>query len=174
MLAKDIMRRDVVTVAPYLTLTELVHVFQECCISGAPVVDEDGGIVGVVSQTDIVGARREESAVAPPFHLEPDLTAEDVGMHVEESDGTRVEQIMTPGAIAFEEDTPVVVLARAMLDRHIHRVLITRRGRLAGIVTTMDMLRVAAADAGRGAEATSEAPQRRRVSARKKPAKKRR
>ncbi len=149
MLAKDIMRRDVVTVAPYLTLPELVRVFQEHAISGAPVVDADGGIVGVVSQTDVVGARREEAAVAPPFHLEPDLTVEEFGMHVEESDGTRVEQVMTPGAIAFEEDTPVATLARAMLDRHIHRVLITRRGRLAGIVTTMDMLRVAASAGAR-------------------------
>lgn len=171
MYAKDIMRRDVVTVAPCLTLTELVRVFQEHAISGAPVVDADGGIVGVVSQTDIVGARREEASVAPPFHLEPDLTVEEFGMHVEESDGTRVEQIMTPGAIAFEEDTPVSALARAMMERHIHRVLITRRGRLAGIVTTMDMLRVAAADKSRARAGTRRGPP---ASTRKKAAKKRR
>ena len=92
-------------------------------------------------------------------------------MHVEESDGTRVEQIMTPGAISFEEDTPVAALARAMMERHIHRVLITRRGRLAGIVTTMDMLRVAAADKSRARAETRRGPP---ASARKKAAKKRR
>ena len=62
-------------------------------------------------------------------------------MHYEVMDGTRVEEVMTPGAISFDEETTVAELARAMTERHIHRVLITRQGRLAGIVTTMDMLR---------------------------------
>ena len=48
---------------------------------------------------------------------------------------------MTPGAISFNEETPVEKLADAMLERHIHRVLITRGERLVGIVTTMDLLR---------------------------------
>ena len=48
---------------------------------------------------------------------------------------------MTPGAISFDEATPVETLASAMLARHIHRVLITRGESLAGIVTTMDLLR---------------------------------
>jgi len=144
MLAKDIMRRKVVTVASYLTLAELAKVFQERCITGAPVVDPDGRILGVVSQTDLVRARRESSAGVAHFHLEPDMPSASVGMHFEELEGERVEDIMTPGAIAFDAETPVSVLARAMMERHIHRVLITHDGRLAGIVTSMDMLRVVA------------------------------
>ena len=141
MLAKDIMRRKVVTVPNWMTLQELVKVFQEAGISGAPVVDERGSVLGVVSQTDLVMARRESSVGVPLYHREIDGAAEALGIHFEECDQTLAEQIMTPGAISFSEDTPVEKLAGTMLERHIHRVLIIRDNRLVGIVTTMDLLR---------------------------------
>lgn len=140
MLAKDIMRRKIVAVDSRLTLQELTKVLQENDITGAPVVDEAGTVLGVVSQTDLVRTRREPSAGIPSYHRELDGAAS-LGIHFEESDQTRVEQIMTPGAISFDQETPVEKLADAMLERHIHRVLITRGERLVGIVTTMDLLR---------------------------------
>lgn len=141
MLAKDVMRRKIVTVSSWLTLQELAGTFEEHAITGAPVVDERGAIVGVVSQTDLVHARREGPAGIPAFHRELDEPTSALGLHIEEFDRTRVEQIMTPGAISFGEDTPVEKLAGAMLSRHIHRVLITRGEKLVGIVTTTDLLR---------------------------------
>lgn len=141
MKAKDIMRRKVVTVERWLTLPELAKLFEEKGITGAPVVDEKGVILGVVSQTDLVRVRREAAAGVALYHkeLEEPLTA--LGIHFEEVDPGRVESIMTPGAIAFDENAPVEALASAMLERHIHRVLITRGDYLAGIVTTMDLLK---------------------------------
>lgn len=141
MKAKDIMRRKVITVDRWLTLPELAKLFEEKGITGAPVIDEKGAILGVVSQTDLVRVRREASAGVALYHkeLEEPLTA--LGIHFEEVDSGRVESIMTPGAIAFDEEAPVEALAEAMLERHIHRVLITRRDKLAGIVTTMDLLK---------------------------------
>lgn len=142
MLAKDIMRTDVVTVAPYLTLKELAAVFDDHRISGAPVVDGDGKILGVVSQTDLVRAGRESGPRELPFHRgEAEESASSRGFHFEDPDACRVEQIMTPGALCFEEDAPLARVARLMLQRHVHRVLITRRGKLTGLVSTMDILR---------------------------------
>ena len=142
MLAKDIMRRKIVAVDSRLTLQELTKVLQENDISGAPVVDETGAVLGVVSQTDLVRSRRDPpSGGIPLYHRELDGAASSLGIHFEESDSTRVERIMTPGAISFDQETPVEDLADAMLERHIHRVLITRGERLVGIVTTMDLLR---------------------------------
>ena len=141
MLAKDVMHRKIVTVPSWLTLQELVKVFAENGISGAPVVDADGSVLGVVSQTDLVRSRGEASAGIPLYHQEIDAPVASLGIHFEECDQTRVEQIMTPGAISFDEETPVEKLAGAMLERHIHRVLITRGESLVGIVTTMDLLR---------------------------------
>lgn len=141
MLAKDIMRRKVVSVESWLTLPEVSKIFLEQGISGAPVVDEVGAILGVVSQTDLVRTRREAASGVPAYHRDFEDAARSAGLHVEELDDTRVEQIMTPGAISLDESTPLEKVAKVMIDSHIHRVIITRGEKLAGIVTTMDMMR---------------------------------
>ncbi len=141
MLAKDIMHKKVVTVERWLTLPELAKLFEEKCISGAPVVDEVGAILGVVSQTDLVRTRRESAGGVASYHREFDDSVRSAGLHIEELEQTRVEEIMTPGAISMDEATPVEKVAKVMLDSRIHRVLITKGDRLAGIVTTMDFLR---------------------------------
>jgi CBS domain-containing protein len=161
MLAKDIMRKKIITVGSWLTLPELAKILEENAITGAPVVDAAGLVLGVVSQTDLVRSRSESSAGVPLFHRELDEPIAPLGLHFEEVDQCRVEEIMTPGAISFDEETPVEVLAGSMLERHIHRVLITRAGRLAGIVTTMDLLRALVVLSRR-----SERPSRRKSPAR--------
>lgn len=141
MRAKDVMSRKVVAVESWLILPEVAKVFEEKCISGAPVVDETGRILGVISLTDLVRARRDSGDGVPVFHHELEDTARAFGFHLEELDKTRALEVMTPGAIALDEETPVEEVAKVMLESRIHRVLITRRGKLAGIVTTMDLMR---------------------------------
>lgn len=141
MLAKDIMRKKVITIERYQTVQELAQLLQERSITGVPVVDEEGLVLGVVSQTDLVRARREASGAVPAYHLEPDMPTSSVGMHIEDMDNTRVESIMTPGAIAFDENTPIEKLAKAMTELHIHRILVTRADKLCGIVTSLDMVK---------------------------------
>lgn len=125
MLAKDFMRRRVVTLAPDATLREAARVLGRHAISGAPVVSRSGEVLGVISLADLVWLENEPQR--------------------------RVEQAMTPWAVSFEEDVPVAEIARQMLAKRIHRVVVTRDGRLTGILTTMDMLRaLLALDARRG------------------------
>ena len=111
--AKDVMRKRVITTTPKMTLKETAALFKKHGISGAPVVCPQGRVVGVISMTDLVWL---------------------------ESEPRRVEQAMTPWSVSFEEDTPVKEIARQMLAKRIHRVIITRDGELCGIVTSMDML----------------------------------
>lgn len=142
MQAKDIMRKKVITVTPRMTLNETAKILVSNHISGAPVVGPNGDLIGVISQTDLV--RRERDAApreVPKYHREAEEWSLPAGYHIEEPDDTRVEQEMTPWAISFEENTPIEELARQMLSKHIHRVVITRNGKISGIVTTMDMIR---------------------------------
>lgn len=139
MRAKDVMSRRVVTVPSWLTLREAARIFIDEKISGAPVVDRKGAPVGVVSQTDLIRRQRERGVdtEAPAWYAEEGVR----GFHVEEPDRTRVEDVMTPAVFSAGETTPVEELARLMLRRRVHRVVITRAGRLLGIVTSMDLLR---------------------------------
>lgn len=142
MLVKDIMRKDVVTVPPFMTLKELALLFNDRRITGAPVVDAQGKVLGVVSQSDLVRADRESApGEVASYHKQTDESAGSAGFHFEDPDLSRVEQIMTPGGLSLEESASAEEAARLMLGHHVHRILITRAGRLCGIVTSMDMLR---------------------------------
>jgi CBS domain-containing protein len=115
MLIKEIMRRRVFSVSPGMTLREAARLFEERGISGAPVVSSAGDVLGVLSRTDFAG--------------------------IECGENRRVEQAMTPYAVSFEEDTPVREVARQMLAKRIHRVIVTKNGAIIGIATSLDLLK---------------------------------
>ena len=142
MKTKDIMRKRVITAFPEMTLKELADLFIERHITGAPVVDHQGKLLGVVSQTDLVRREHEAAPQEANYHFEPEDLRIRRGFHVETPDYARVRDVMTPKVITFEEDTPIREIAKLMLQKHVHRVVITREGRLCGIVTTMDMLKI--------------------------------
>lgn len=145
MIARDIMRTKVLTARPDMTVRELAQLLTENHITGVPVVDGAGRLVGVVSQTDLVRHELEPAeaaaGAAPAFHRDPEQ-ALPRGFSTLVPDYTRVSEVMTPAAITEEEDAPLKDLARLMQKNHIHRVVITRQGRVRGIVTSMDLLGV--------------------------------
>lgn len=149
--AREVMRTDVLTARPEMTVHELAQLLTDNHISGVPVVDDDGRLVGVVSQTDLVRHELEpaELAAAPAYYREPER-AMPSGYHSEAPDYTRVSEVMTPTVITGEEEMPVKDLARLMHKRHIHRVIITRNGTVRGIVTSMDLLGVLVKLLGKG------------------------
>lgn len=135
--AKSVMKRKVITVKDNLLVRELARIFEDKRISGAPVLDRAGKLVGVVSKSDLVRHECEGSDIYTDAG-----TPLPSGFHVESPDRTTVADIMTPAVIEASEDAPVSELARLMCRRRIHRVFITRNKRLRGIVTTLDLLKL--------------------------------
>lgn len=135
--AKSVMKRKVITVKENLLASELARLFEAKHISGAPVVDPAGRLVGVVSKSDLV---RHECEGTDLYKDSDEPLPK--GFHVENPDRTTVADIMTPAVIEATEDAPASQLARLMRKRHIHRVFITRDKRLKGIVTTLDLLKL--------------------------------
>jgi CBS domain-containing protein len=153
-LAEDIMNPDVLTVASGMLVRDLALYLTEKEISGAPVVDEAGRPVGVVSVTDIVsvdraGSRDIERQKSDGYYVrafENRYNVEEIrGLRVEPEDLT-VGDIMTPIVISVTVDTPVSRIAQTMLNDHIHRVIVREGERLVGIVTTFDMMRLLSED----------------------------
>ena len=151
MTAKDVMNPHVLSVPADWTIEELGQFLIDKAITGAPVTDENGTFIGVVSLTDIV---RQESFTELRMHAdephdyylhgwENRLSPEDISsFHVEEKPQITVREIMTPMIFKVDEKTSIKEIADTMIDGRIHRLLVTREGKIIGIVTTMDLLKV--------------------------------
>jgi CBS domain-containing protein len=146
--ARDIMTRNVITVPDDATLSELVATLTEHMITGAPVVDENGKLVGVVSTTDIAlhSAKRTSDIRTdrpPDFYLRGWELIEDEyrGFSIEEDAGQVVREIMTPVIFSVSENARFVEMADTMVGGRVHRLIVTNSDRVVGIVTTLDLLR---------------------------------
>lgn len=147
--AKDLMTPTVLSVPPDLDVHELATFFIEHEISGAPVEDVDGKLVGIVSLSDLAYATSEEVQVEidrtdPNYWLrefDDSLSAEEAvrTFHFANS-GLTVRDIMSSRVVTVDEEAPVAELAESMVDGHLHRLLVVRGEKVVGIVSTMDLL----------------------------------
>jgi CBS-domain-containing membrane protein len=140
--AADLMSRDIIALPASLSLRAAAHELIRAGISGAPVVDESGRCLGVLSQTDLVRfLDKAGSATLTPAGVFADWQM--VGL--DDLPGDEVTSYMTPGAITASPQTPVAELAGLMADSHIHRVLIADvSGKVVGIVSSLDILKALA------------------------------
>lgn len=142
--AKDVMTVEPLCVSPSTTIRELARVFEENEISGAPVVDQEGGVVGIVSKTDLIRRCSEGTDDIPPAYLFEILS--------EQGDAEETSEVMPEPLVCVEDfmtEDPLMVgpelsaraVARLMVDKRIHRVIVAddERNPL-GIITSMDLL----------------------------------
>lgn len=132
--AKDIMQRDIVTVREDSDVWAVARELIEHGITGAPVVNAQGDLVGVISQTDLVRYLRDQAPERFDFYTDPDPSLHESGPVVTAGN------LMTREVMEASEDATTDDLARRMLLKRIHRILITRDRKIVGIVTTMDLL----------------------------------
>lgn len=115
MVARDIMTKEVIAVSPTIAVKEFARTLIRNRISGAPVVDKKGKIVGVVSETDIVFKR-----------------------------GKQVKDIMSKKVISVSEETTVEEIATLMTTHKVRRMPVMSGGKLVGIVSRADIVRAIA------------------------------
>lgn len=164
----DLMQTDLVTVSPDATVRSLTRLLSDHQISGAPVVDHAGQVVGVVSATDILRLAADETDVrvgafppispgqpdAPSGDDELDLVGyfasmdatvvapEGIDWISEDAFNERtVRDIMTGIHFSVGPDASLAELADLMVRGRIHRALVVEGGELQGIVTTFDVLK---------------------------------
>ncbi|HWP59806.1 MAG TPA: CBS domain-containing protein [Candidatus Acidoferrales bacterium] len=116
MRAKEIMTKDVITVSPSTRVREVALLLTKNNISGVPVRDRNGQIVGIVSQSDIIGKK-----------------------------GKQVKDIMSKSIVSVSEDTQVEEIAALMIANRIDRVLVMDNAELLGIVSQADIVGAIAA-----------------------------
>jgi len=145
--AADIMSKDVICVKKDADLRDLGKLFLSKGITGAPVIDRDGDLCGVVSQTDLLFyqlTRDDELVLPSDFYQTARVEGRSIakGFQIEDVNTASVEEVMTPVVHAVVASTPVATIARMMTKRHIHRVIVRRGMKVAGIISALDVLRV--------------------------------
>jgi len=148
MTASDVMSRDPICVAPSTRVRELARVFEENEISGAPVVDAKGTLVGVVSRSDLIRRCSEGTDNVPPAYLFELLMQADAADRSEPGELIPeplvcVGDFMTADPITATMDEPLSSLARTMHQKKIHRIIVVDGSQYPiGIITSLDLLRV--------------------------------
>ena len=141
--AGDLMTRDVAVVHPETSLLEAVKLMAQRRISGMPVVDDDGAIVGMMSEGDLVrwheGYTERQAhwldMLADGFELAPAF------LECIREQRYTVKSVMSPGAMTVTEETPAREIAHLMHAKNIKRVPVVRDGKLVGIVARSDLVR---------------------------------
>jgi CBS domain-containing protein len=150
-IARDIMNPQVVTVTENMDLREVAKILVEERITGAPVVDEMGTLVGVISQSDLVEydlSVEHELTVEAPFYRRPfdDALQPGRGFRIEDLPADLVKDVMTPYLITVAEDTPIRDVAARMASGGVHRLIVVDTDQqIRGIVSSLDVLRWIAA-----------------------------
>jgi CBS domain-containing protein len=141
---RDVMITPVITVKPSTTVKEAAELFLEKKISAAPVVDSEQGLVGIISEGDLLhrveaGTERHRSRWLAGFIEADTLAAEYVKAH-----GRKVADVMTRSVITAAPDTPLHEVATLMEQNAIKRVPILDKGELVGIVSRANLLQAVA------------------------------
>lgn len=140
MKVRDVMSRDVISVPREMDLKELAGLLTEHQISGAPVTDADGAVIGVVSEADVlmkqvgrpISRRRPLEWIFGESH-DPEEMRRRVASTVGEA--------MTAPAVTIDAGRPLREAAALMVDSKVNRLPVIEDGKLAGIVTRADMVR---------------------------------
>jgi len=142
-LVGDVMQTDVVTVGPDATVQELAKLFHEHHISGAPVVDDQGNLLGIVTEGDLI----EQDA---DLHFPSNFAFLDGLLQLGEKrfeeelrrvTGSTVKDLMTTDVITLNTEEPVRKAATIMAEKHINRIPIMYEGKVVGIIGRNEVLK---------------------------------
>jgi CBS-domain-containing membrane protein len=147
--AKDIMTKDVTTVSPDTTVEELGRLFIEKGISGAPVVDTQGKIIGIVTENDLISknSRLHIPTVLRLFDAFIPLGTSKLEVEIKKMAASTVGEVCSRKVITISEETPADEIASLMNDKKIHLLPVVREGKVIGIIGKKDLIRGIARDA---------------------------
>ena len=145
MKAKDIMTHDPITIGPKTTIREIAEILTENNISGLPVVGEDGSLLGIVSEGDLM---RKEIAPKTPDVLSI-LGAiiyynglKEYQQAFRKMSATTAEEIMTARVVTVQQHEDVSQVGQIMLDHAIKRVPVLAGNQLVGIISRSDIVKM--------------------------------
>jgi CBS domain-containing protein len=118
--AKDIMTKNVITISPDSTLVDVAKLLGEKKITGVPVVDGSGKVIGIITEKDILNFANR---------------------YLCDFRNTKVEEAMTKNVVSFSSDTDIDAISLCFSKNNFRRVPIIDEGKLVGIISRRDVIR---------------------------------
>lgn len=143
--AADLMVSNPVSIRAEASANEVMGFFTEKGITAAPVIDDAGRPIGVVSRSDLLIHQREHEKNPGGMHdyfYAPTFATADEPGEMRTGVRTTVADLMTPAVFAVAPDTPVQRVVSDMVGLHVHRLFVVDEdGVLVGVISTMDVLK---------------------------------
>ena len=151
MRARDVMTHDVVTVAPTTPVAAIADLLVTHRINGAPVVDDDGQIIGIVTAGDLLHRAADERFAEPGSVWKESFwrrTSRRASPERDRAEGRTAAEVMTREVLTVTPETDLVTVARVLLEHDIQAVPVLTRTTLSGIISRHDILAHLAAHGG--------------------------
>jgi CBS-domain-containing membrane protein len=142
--AKEIMTTELITVSPQTEVLQAARLLLKHRINGLPVVDEEGVLVGILCQSDLIA--QQKKLPIPSFFTFLDglfaiSSAKQIEKQVKKIAAITVEQAMTPKPVFVEPDTDIEAVAALMVDSGFHTIPVLDDGVLVGVIGKEDVLK---------------------------------
>ena len=142
--ASDIMTTEVITVKRNTSLKELAKILYEKHINGVPVVDDEGSLIGIICESDLIRKDRK-------LHIPTVVTIFDAVLYLENPkkmekeiqriNATTVEDLYTKEVVTVDEKTPIDEIATLMTHKKIYTIPVMDGDQLVGVIGKADLIR---------------------------------
>ena len=143
----DIMTREVVTVNQDLAVEKLAEVLWENRISGAPVVDSDGNVVAVVTESDLIDQAKKVHIPTMISILDSVIMlekADKIEKEIRKMTGTTVKEICSSELVTVSPETTIEEVATIMAEKGVHTLPVMADDKLVGVIGKADVIRTLA------------------------------
>lgn len=142
--AKDIMTTDVITVKPTTTIEDLARTLMEHNISGAPVVNDAGDLISIVTENDLISQNKRLHIPTVMRLFDAFVMLESPGKiekEIKKMAAITVDDICTKKVITITEDTHVQDIATIMSEKKVHLIPVVEGKKIRGIIGKMDLVK---------------------------------
>jgi CBS domain-containing protein len=141
MKVKDFMRHEVVTVTPDSSILDAARLMLDHKISGLPVVDGLGRVVGIISEHDLLRGDERAGRTKRPHWLRLMMERTNLADESARFQQRKVREAMTPDPVTIAETATLEEAGRLIEENDIKRLPVVREGKLVGIIARADLVR---------------------------------
>jgi len=142
--ARDIMEKDVITMTPDMGIKDAAKLLLESHINGAPVLDYDGQVIGIICQSDLIAQQKKINMPSVFTFLDGFIqigSLKHVEAEIKKISAMTVADAMTANPETVSPDTPIEEVASLIVDKRFHTIPVVENEKLVGVIGKENILK---------------------------------